>query len=115
MTDAAAPAARAAAPSRPAHAPRPSSPTPPATAAATVAKPKAEIRGFSFYYGAKQALRNITMPVEDGAVTALIGPSGCGKSTLLRAFNRMHDLTPDTRYEGEIILHPDDVNIVGPG
>jgi len=80
-----------------------------------LAKPKAEIREFSFYYGAKQALRGITMPVEDGAVTALIGPSGCGKSTLLRAFNRMHDLTPDTRYEGEIILHPDDVNIVGPG
>jgi phosphate transport system ATP-binding protein len=75
---------------------------------------KAEVRNFSFYYGAKQALKNITMPIEAGAVTALIGPSGCGKSTLLRAFNRMHDLTPDTRYEGEIILQPDDVNIVSP-
>ncbi len=75
---------------------------------------KAEIRNFSFYYGAKQALKNINMPVETGAVTALIGPSGCGKSTLLRAFNRMHDLTPDTRYEGEIILQPDDVNVVSP-
>jgi phosphate transport system ATP-binding protein len=75
---------------------------------------KAEVKNFSFYYGAKQALKNINMPVETGAVTALIGPSGCGKSTLLRAFNRMHDLTPDTRYEGEIILHPDDVNIVSP-
>jgi phosphate transport system ATP-binding protein len=75
---------------------------------------KAEIRNFSFYYGTKQALRNVSMPIEDGAVTALIGPSGCGKSTLLRAFNRMHDLTPNTRYEGEIILHPDDVNIVSP-
>jgi phosphate transport system ATP-binding protein len=84
----------------------------PAPSAGPVAKPKAEVRNFNFYYGAKQALRNINMPIADGSVTALIGPSGCGKSTLLRAFNRMHDLTPATRYEGEIILHPDNVNIV---
>ena len=50
----------------------------------TGGEPKAEVRNFSFYYGAKQALKNINMPIEDGAVTALIGPSGCGKSTLLR-------------------------------
>jgi phosphate transport system ATP-binding protein len=80
----------------------------------TLPHSKAEVKEFSFYYGSKQALKNINMPIEDGAVTALIGPSGCGKSTLLRAFNRMHDLTPNTRYEGEIILHPDDVNIVNP-
>jgi phosphate transport system ATP-binding protein len=86
----------------------------PHPAPAPAPRVKAEIRDFSFYYGAKQALRKITMPVEDGSVTALIGPSGCGKSTLLRAFNRMHDLTPGTRYEGEIVLHPDDVNIVSP-
>src|SRR4029079_2848784 len=48
-------------------------------------------------------------------VTALIGPSGCGKSTFLRCFNRMHDLQPDTRYEGSITLHPDDLNLIGPG
>jgi phosphate transport system ATP-binding protein len=78
------------------------------------ARPKADIRDFSFYYGAKKALNNVSMPIYDGEVTALIGPSGCGKSTLLRAFNRMHDLTPNTRYEGEILLHPDDVNIVSP-
>jgi phosphate transport system ATP-binding protein len=86
----------------------------PAPSAGPAAKPKAEVRNFSFYYGAKQALRNINMPIADGSVTALIGPSGCGKSTLLRAFNRMHDLTPATRYEGEIILYPDNVNIVSP-
>ena len=78
------------------------------------ATPKAEIRNFSFYYGAKKALKGINMPIGEGEVTALIGPSGCGKSTLLRAFNRMHDLTPGTRYEGDIVLHPDDVNIVSP-
>src|SRR5215207_8691818 len=77
-----------------------------------VARPKASIRNLSFFYGAKQALKSISMDIEDRAVTALIGPSGCGKSTLLRCFNRMHDLTPDTRYEGEITLLPDDVNIV---
>jgi ABC-type phosphate transport system ATPase subunit len=52
------------------------------------------------------------LPVEKNQVTALIGPSGCGKSTFLRCFNRMHDLYPGMRYEGEILLHPDGVNIV---
>jgi phosphate transport system ATP-binding protein len=77
-----------------------------------VVSSKADIRNLSFRYGTKQALKNVTMPIEDRQVTALIGPSGCGKSTLLRCFNRMHDLTPDTHYEGEIILYPDNVNIV---
>jgi len=45
-------------------------------------------------------------------VTALIGPSGCGKSTFLRCFNRMHDLYPNTRYDGEIVLHPDNTNLL---
>ena len=83
----------------------------PRPAAAT---PKAEVRELSFFYGAKQALNGIDMAIEDRAVTALIGPSGCGKSTLLRCFNRMHDLTPNTRYQGEIRLYPDDVDIVSP-
>ncbi|HET6467230.1 MAG TPA: phosphate ABC transporter ATP-binding protein PstB [Geminicoccaceae bacterium] len=83
----------------------------PRPAAAT---PKAEVRELSFFYGAKQALNGIDMVIEDRAVTALIGPSGCGKSTLLRCFNRMHDLTPNTRYQGEIRLYPDDVDIVSP-
>ena len=46
-------------------------------------------------------------------VTAIIGPSGCGKSTLLKCFNRIHDLYPETRYEGKIILHPSGTNVIG--
>ena len=78
---------------------------------ATLAK-KAEARELNFYYGAKQALKAINLPIYDKRVTALIGPSGCGKSTFLRCFNRMHDLYPGTRYEGEIRLQPDDVNLL---
>ena len=62
----------------------------------------------------KQALKNINLSFADSQVTAIIGPSGCGKSTLLRCFNRMHDLYPGNRYEGEILLYPDGLNIVGP-
>ena len=54
------------------------------------------------------------MPVHDKKVTALIGPSGCGKSTFLRCFNRMHDLYPGNRYEGEIRLYPDNINLLSP-
>jgi phosphate transport system ATP-binding protein len=75
-------------------------------------KLKAEVKNLNFYYGKVQALKNINMPIAEKQVTALIGPSGCGKSTFLRCFNRMHDLYPGNRYEGEIILHPDDTNIV---
>ena len=77
-------------------------------------KMKAEVKNLSFYYGTIQALKNINLPVEENKVTALIGPSGCGKTTYLRCFNRMHDLYPFKRYEGEIILYPDGVNIIGP-
>ena len=75
---------------------------------------KAETKNLSFYYGKVQALRNISLPIFEHQVTAVIGPSGCGKSTYLRCFNRMHDLYPEKKYEGEIILHPDGVNIIGP-
>ncbi|MCS6785446.1 MAG: phosphate ABC transporter ATP-binding protein PstB [Thiobacillaceae bacterium] len=75
---------------------------------------KAEARNFNFYYGQTQALKNINLPVAEHKVTALIGPSGCGKSTLLRSFNRMHDLYPGNRYEGEIMLYPDNVNMIAP-
>ena len=54
------------------------------------------------------------MPVHENQVTALIGPSGCGKSTFLRCFNRMHDLYAGNRYEGEIVLHPDNTNLLAP-
>jgi phosphate transport system ATP-binding protein len=73
---------------------------------------KAQVKGLNFYYGDFHALKSIDFPVESGRVTALIGPSGCGKSTFLRCFNRMHDLYPGMRYEGEILLNPDKVNII---
>jgi phosphate transport system ATP-binding protein len=76
--------------------------------------PKASAEALNFWYGSNHALKNINITVPENQVTALIGPSGCGKSTFLRCFNRMHDLQPDTRYEGAITLRPDDVNLVGP-
>ena len=64
-----------------------------------------EVKGLNFYYGGENhALRDISLPIYDRQVTALIGPSGCGKTTLLRCFNRMHDLYPRHRYEGEIVF-----------
>ncbi|MBI5587453.1 MAG: phosphate ABC transporter ATP-binding protein PstB [Deltaproteobacteria bacterium] len=63
------------------------------------------IKDLNFYYSnAKQALKNINIPIKEKVVTALIGPSGCGKTTFLRCLNRMHDLYSGNRYEGEIIL-----------
>jgi phosphate transport system ATP-binding protein len=76
---------------------------------------KADVRDVSFFYGGThQALKRVSLPVARNKVTALIGPSGCGKSTLLRCFNRMHDLYAGSKYEGEITLHPDGVNLIGP-
>lgn len=75
---------------------------------------KAEVEGLNFFYGKLQALKNIKMVFPANQVTAIIGPSGCGKSTLLRCFNRIHDLYPDTRYEGKITLHPSGINMIGP-
>ena len=75
---------------------------------------KAEAKNLNFYYGDFKALKGISLPVYDKKITALIGPSGCGKSTFLRCFNRMHDLYPGNRYEGEITLNPDNVNILSP-
>ena len=73
---------------------------------------KAEVKDLSFFYGDFQALKNLSMPVHEKKVTALIGPSGCGKSTFLRCFNRMHDLYPGNRYVGDIRLFPDDTNLL---
>jgi phosphate transport system ATP-binding protein len=73
---------------------------------------KAEVKDLSFFYGDFQALKNLSMPVHEKKVTALIGPSGCGKSTFLRCFNRMHDLYPGNRYVGDIRLHPDNTNLL---
>lgn len=74
---------------------------------------KAETKNLNFYYGCFRALKDINLPILENQVTAVIGPSGCGKSTYLRCFNRMHDLYPDKRYEGEILLYPDGTNIIG--
>ncbi|HWT70635.1 MAG TPA: phosphate ABC transporter ATP-binding protein, partial [Oxalicibacterium sp.] len=63
------------------------------------------ISNLNFYYGNFQGLKNINMDIHDKKVTAFIGPSGCGKSTLLRTFNRMYDLYPGQRAEGQILYH----------
>lgn len=65
---------------------------------------KIDVRHTNFWYSAKQALFDVSIPIREKQVTALIGPSGCGKSTFLRALNRMNDLIPGTRTEGEAIL-----------
>ena len=84
-----------------ADAPAPTAATPPTAL---------KVRDLNFYYGANQALKNISIDYERRRVTAMIGPSGCGKSTLLRVFNRMYDLYPGQRAEGEAIF--DGVNIL---
>jgi phosphate transport system ATP-binding protein len=90
-----------------------SDPTGPANIPTKAEAPvRARINDLSFFYGEKQALFNVSFPIYDRKVTAMIGPSGCGKSTLLRALNRMHDLYPGNRYEGEVILYPEGINLV---
>ena len=74
---------------------------------------KAESKNFNFHYAdGTHALKDINIPLYEKKITALIGPSGCGKSTFLRSFNRMHDLYSGNKYGGEIILHPDNTNIL---
>ncbi len=73
---------------------------------------KIEAKNLNFYYGSKQALRNIHLGCPGRKVTALIGPSGCGKSTFIRTLNRMNDVIPNARVEGEITL--DGESILGP-
>ena len=65
---------------------------------------KIDVRGTNFWYGPKQALFDVSLPIREKQVTALIGPSGCGKSTFLRTLNRMNDLIPGTRTEGEAVI-----------
>ncbi len=72
-----------------------------------------EVRNLNFYYGSFQGLKDINLDIEEGKVTAFIGPSGCGKSTLLRTLNRMYDLYPGQRAEGEINFYGQ--NILEPG
>ena len=81
-------------------------------AAATPLAEKISVRDVSFQYGEYVALKGISLPIYDRKVTALIGPSGCGKSTLLRIFNRMYDLYPNQKANGEILF--DGKNILDP-
>src|ERR1700757_4342952 len=67
-------------------------------------KPKISVRNLNFYYSSFHALKNINLDIPENKVTAFIGPSGCGKSTLLRTFNRMFELYPEQRAEGEVLL-----------
>ncbi|MFI5239389.1 MAG: phosphate ABC transporter ATP-binding protein PstB [Gemmatimonadales bacterium] len=68
-----------------------------------------EARDFSFFYGAKQALFDVSLDIQPRSVTALIGPSGCGKSTFLRSINRLNDTIAGTRHTGEIMLDGDNI------
>ncbi len=71
--------------------------------------PKLRVRNLNFYYGKSKALNDVTLDIPEQRVTAFIGPSGCGKSTLLRTFNRMFELYPDQRAEGEVILDGENI------
>ncbi len=74
--------------------------------------PKVSVNGLDFFYGKTRALKTISLSLATNRVTAFIGPSGCGKSTLLRVLNRMYDLYPGQRAEGEVLL--DGENILDP-
>ena len=69
-----------------------------------------EVKNLDAYYGDVKAIKDVNMPMRRNAVTAIIGPSGCGKSTLVRCLNRMHELTPGARIEGQILFDGDDIN-----
>ena len=98
-------------------------PAAPAESAGAVAAPQTDAmpapgapivvaESFSVFYGVKAAVRNVTINIPAGRVTAIIGPSGCGKSTFLRAINRMNDLIPSCRAEGRLTL--EEIDLYGP-
>ncbi|MCB0118814.1 MAG: phosphate ABC transporter ATP-binding protein [Anaerolineales bacterium] len=74
---------------------------------------KMEIKDLAVFYGKFRAVTDIQMDIQTNKITAIIGPSGCGKSTLLRSFNRMNDLTPSARVEGQILLDGENINVPG--
>jgi phosphate transport system ATP-binding protein len=74
---------------------------------------RAFVKDLSFSYdGIKKILNSVSLPIYNSRITALIGPSGCGKTTLLRCFNRMHDLYSKVQYSGQILLHPENKNLL---
>ena len=79
-------------------------PRPPRVPGEERGSPAVDVRGFSFWYGERQVLRSLEFGIERKAVTAIIGPSGCGKSTFLRSINRLNDLIPGTRHQGDILV-----------
>ena len=81
---------------------------------ASANKDKVTVRGLNFYYGENHALKEVNLSLYEGQVTAFIGPSGCGKSTLLRVLNRMYDLYPGQRAEGEVLLDGENILVQGP-
>ncbi|MDT7605264.1 MAG: phosphate transport system ATP-binding protein, partial [Acidobacteriota bacterium] len=86
---------------------------PRATDSPSVAAVKVRVRGLNFFYGAQQALHNISLDAPERVVMAFIGPSGCGKSTFLRTLNRMNDTIPGTRAEGGVLI--DGADVYAPG
>ncbi len=88
------------------------SPSPAAGTAAAggpLLRVRIEARRLNFFYGSNQALHDISIPIRETSVTALIGPSGCGKSTFLRCLNRMNDIIPETHVEGDVLLDGNDI------
>jgi phosphate transport system ATP-binding protein len=83
--------------------------TPSDAVRAMAGKEKISIRNLSFYYDQSKALKNINLPLYDRTVTAFIGPSGCGKSTLLRILNRIYELYPRQRAEGEVLMDGENI------
>ncbi len=75
--------------------------------------PKMQTEGLSVYYGAFRAVADVTLPVRDQKITAIIGPSGCGKSTLIRSLNRMNDLVAGAHVEGKVMLDGEDIYAPG--
>jgi phosphate transport system ATP-binding protein len=70
---------------------------------------KISVRNLNFFYGSAQALHNVSMDIKERVVTAFIGPSGCGKSTFIRTLNRMNDVIPGTRVEGQVLIDGRDI------
>ncbi len=75
---------------------------------------KMRVQGLSAWYGAKKAIADVSMDVEENSVTAIIGPSGCGKSTLIRCLNRMHETIPKAKAEGKVLLDGEDIYALSP-
>ena len=77
-----------------------------------IIKSEIQVKNLELFYGENKALKNISIDIEAKKVTALIGPSGCGKSTFLRTLNRMNDLIPNCRIDGEILYNNENIKTI---